>query len=262
MLINMKLTFLGTGGGRYVTSAQKRATGGIHLELDGKSILIDPGPCSLCKAHQYRINPRYDILCISHKHTDHTAGASAVIEAMTGSTREKRGTLICPAEVVKGSKKEPPVINPYYPSLLSQVTTLKPGQKTTCQGIEIKATATQHGDLEGIGFVFNKKLAYTGDTGYTPEIAEAMKGMDCIIINLISPNKQEIPVLMTTPGAVKLLKTAKPKRAIITHFGMNMLKKGPENVARILQETTGVPTTAAKDGMQIDLTKKKVNEWR
>ena len=44
----MKLTFLGSGGGRFATITQKRMTGGFRIDdIDGMNIHVDPGPGAL-----------------------------------------------------------------------------------------------------------------------------------------------------------------------------------------------------------------------
>ena len=39
----VRITFLGTGGGRFATIYQARATGGFYIE-DGRNLHVDPGP--------------------------------------------------------------------------------------------------------------------------------------------------------------------------------------------------------------------------
>jgi hypothetical protein len=45
----------------------------------------------------------------------------------------------------------------------------------------------------------------------------------------------------------------KPKLALITHFGMTMIKAKPWEIAESLSKKTGVKVIAAGDGMEIDL---------
>ncbi len=41
----MKITFLGTGGGRFSAISQRRMTGGFRIDnLNGKNYHVDPGP--------------------------------------------------------------------------------------------------------------------------------------------------------------------------------------------------------------------------
>jgi phosphoribosyl 1,2-cyclic phosphodiesterase len=61
---------------------------------------------------------------------------------------------------------------------------------------------------------------------------------------------------MTTNDATKIIEEAKPEMAALTHFGMQMIFRGPEKEARLVQEKTGVPTIAAQDGMHIAIADK------
>lgn len=56
---------------------------------------------------------------------------------------------------------------------------------------------------------------------------------------------------MTTNDAIKIIEEAYPEHAILTHFGMQMIFKGPAGEAKLIEKETGVPTIAARDGMQI-----------
>jgi ribonuclease BN (tRNA processing enzyme) len=56
---------------------------------------------------------------------------------------------------------------------------------------------------------------------------------------------------MTTNDAMKIIEEAHPEQAVLTHFGMRMIFKGQAREAKLIEEETGVPTIAAKDGMQI-----------
>ena len=52
----MKLTFLGSGGGRFATISQKRMTGGFRIDdFGGKNYQIDPGPGALVRSYQYGV---------------------------------------------------------------------------------------------------------------------------------------------------------------------------------------------------------------
>jgi len=56
---------------------------------------------------------------------------------------------------------------------------------------------------------------------------------------------------MTTDDAIKILEEAKPDMAVLTHFGMQMIFKGPANEAKLIQQKTGIQTVAASDGMRV-----------
>ncbi len=89
-----RLTLLGTGGGRFATVTQERATGGVYLE-DGVSLHIDPGPGSLVMMKRARLDPmRTDGILVSHCHPDHYTDAEVLLEAMTNGTQTQRGFLL------------------------------------------------------------------------------------------------------------------------------------------------------------------------
>jgi phosphoribosyl 1,2-cyclic phosphodiesterase len=58
---------------------------------------------------------------------------------------------------------------------------------------------------------------------------------------------------MTTDDATKIIQETRPEQVFLTHLGMKMLLEGPAKEARLIQEKTGVPTTAAADGMVVSL---------
>lgn len=60
---------------------------------------------------------------------------------------------------------------------------------------------------------------------------------------------------MTTDDAIKIIDETHPEMALITHFGMQMILKGPEREAKLIEKKTGVPTRAAFDGMRVILGK-------
>jgi hypothetical protein len=51
----------------------------------------------------------------------------------------------------------------------------------------------------------------------------------------------------------KIVSGIKPKVAILTHFGMQLWKAHPWEVAEQLTQKTGIRVIAARDGMQYDL---------
>jgi hypothetical protein len=61
---------------------------------------------------------------------------------------------------------------------------------------------------------------------------------------------------MTTDDAIQILNEVKPEMALLTHFGMQMIFKGPAIEAKHIQEKTGIPIVAAQDGMHITIGEK------
>ena len=78
----MKITFLGSGGGRFAT-------------ISGKNYQVDPGPGALVRSYQFGVNPtKIDGVYISHSHTDHYNDAEIFIEAMTRGMTKNNGIIM------------------------------------------------------------------------------------------------------------------------------------------------------------------------
>ncbi len=256
--IDMKITFLGTAGGRIVIMTQMRASGGFVLEMDNERIHVDPGPGALVRAKQYGVKLRkLTGLIVSHAHPDHYTDAEMIIESMTDGTRKKRGVLTGNEYVIKGGKDYRPAISPFHLKLLERYEILKPGGKTKIGNIEITATQTKHGEEKALGFVFkgSKTLGYTGDGEYFQGQEKYFKGCDYLLLNVLRSRGTKWPEHMNTEHAAKLVSKVRPSLAVIQHFGMLMLKANPEKEATWIEKQTGVRTIAAHDGMTIDFEK-------
>ncbi len=65
-------------------------------------------------------------------------------------------------------------------------------------------------------------------------------------------NHFKVPHLSVV-DAEKIIAGIRPKMAILTHFGMQLWKAKPGEIAAQLSLKTGVKVQAAYDGMQFDL---------
>ncbi|MEM7822968.1 MAG: MBL fold metallo-hydrolase [Candidatus Aenigmatarchaeota archaeon] len=247
--------FLGTGGGRIVVLNQFRATGGIALFMNGMSLHIDPGPGALVRARQYGIKlGQMGGVLISHCHPDHYTDGEVVIEAMT---LDKVGTgfLIASKAVIEGHDNYRPVISPYHLSKLAWHKTLSAGEHVKEGGLTITATPTRHEEPTAIGFLIEKdgkRFGYTSDTEYFSGLERHFKAADILVVNCLRPRGQTWPEHMNSEGAKTLIERAKPKMAVLSHFGMKMLRGVAEREAEWIEKETGIKTIAARDGQRIE----------
>ncbi|MFC1486286.1 MBL fold metallo-hydrolase [Thermoproteota archaeon] len=257
----VKLVFLGTGGGRFATITQKRRTGGIRFLSKSINIHLDPGPGALIYSLDAGLNPqKIKAILVSHRHPDHYSNAEILVEAMTRGMLKKRGIVAATPNILVGNEKTGPVISTYHQSMIDQAIALKPGVKFKIGNTKIVSTKTRHTDPETVGFRFHVPeigdIGYTADTEYFEGIEEEYKGVRILILSVMRPLGSPWIGHMTPKEAAKIVDNVKPEIAIATHFGMKMLFSGPNYEVKMIENTTGVPTIAAFDGMKVHVGKR------
>lgn len=256
----MKLTFLGSGGGRFATISQKRMTGGFRIDdFGGKNYQIDPGPGALVRSYQFGVNPtKIDGIFISHSHTDHYNDAEILIEAMTRGMTKNNGIIMGGKTIFENYQRWGPAISNYHKSN-SKNLILTPGKIARFPGFTIKGTATRHGDPTGVGFQMENngfKISYTADTEYFDELPKHHKNADILIGSVLRPGERSIRGHMCTCNFIDIVEQVKPSLAIMTHFGFKMIAANPVEEAIRVSKKTGVRTLAAFDGMRVDINEK------
>ena len=262
----MKITFLGSGGGRFSAISQRRMTGGFRIDnLGGKNYHIDPGPGALIRTYQFGFDPRnLSGIFVSHAHTDHYNDAEILIEAMTRGMTKHNGTIFGSESVLKGYKKWGPCISSYHQSQ-SDVIVLRPSVTQEVDGIKVKGTEIEHGDPAGVGFQIDYngfKVSYTSDTGYFDGLAEAHEDADILIASVLRPGNRTIPGHMCSRNFVDLIEKVKPKVAVMTHLGLKMISNNPVVEAKKISKKTGVKTIAAFDGLSFNVNYNNPKKFR
>ena len=250
-----KIIFLGTSGDSSVTARQMRASGGIIIQVSNLQFHLDPGPGALVRAKEFDVNPRAtSCILVSHNHLNHANDLNSVIDAMTLGGFDKKGILITNPITVNGSDKHTPALSNFHRSCLERIIVLHPEQKAAVEDVEIHAVNASHGESEAIGFKLitpNFIVGYTGDTAFTTEIADAYQGCDILILNTTFPGETKTDIHLNRVSTAKFIERVKPKLAIMTHFGFDMLRADPLMEARLIQLSTGIQVVAAQDGLAI-----------
>ncbi|MBI5051153.1 MBL fold metallo-hydrolase, partial [Candidatus Micrarchaeota archaeon] len=91
-------------------------------------------------------------------------------------------------------------------------------------------------------------VGYTSDTELYSGMEKNYQGCDYLTLNCLRPSDSGIPDHLKTEDIIKILKVAKPRMAILSHLGLQMLKIGPEKQAELIEKESGVKCIAAKDG--------------
>jgi len=250
-----EIVFLGTGGARYVIAKQLRATGGMLFRMAGKNVLVDPGPESLYRFLTYLpgLSPeKIDAIILTHKHIDHSADVNVYLDVMTKGGNDKRGILLAPSDAFG----EYGVIHKYLLEFLDDTIIIKENLNFKLGDLQFYFPIKHEHRVETYGFKLTHRdhtISYITDTKYFAGLIEAYAA-DIVVMNLIKLGPSEIDHL-SVDDCAEIISGIKPKAAIVTHFGMTMIRTGPWNVARQLKERTGVTVLAAEDGKHYPIDK-------
>lgn len=219
---------------------------------------LDPGPGALIYSLNMGLNPqKIRGVLVSHCHPDHYGNAEILVEAMTQGMTRKRGVLAAPLSVLMGSEICGPSISRYHQQMPEKVIEAKPGVAFDIKDVEILVTEARHTDPDTVGFRLETKevgdIAYTSDTEFFEGIGKFYGGVRLLVLCAMRPSGEPWKGHMTTDDAIKIVEEARPETAVITHFGMKMIFRGPAYEAKLIEQKTGIPTIAASDGMRINV---------
>jgi phosphoribosyl 1,2-cyclic phosphodiesterase len=97
----------------------------------------------------------------------------------------------------------------------------------------------------------NTSVSLLTDTKYFPQLVDFYQ-TDILIICVVFFAPREGVDHLSLSDAEILIKDIQPKKAILTHFGMTMLKAKPHMQAQDLSKKLGVEVLAAYDGMSLN----------
>lgn len=253
-----KLTFLGTGGGRFATMYQTRATGGIYL-VDNLKFHIDPGPSALYNMKRASIDPiKTDGILLSHCHPDHYSDAEVLVEGMSKGGMVKRGALIGSESVISGEGDFNSPISNYHKSICARVSAVSAGDRFRIGNTVIDATPTQHSDPYGIGFRIHTRngiVSYVSDSEITDKVIAAHRGARILILNLTRPLGSKVPCHLCTEEAAVFAREIVPEMVLLTHFGMKLLREGVNKQVKYIKENSGTRVVAGEDLMKVSMGK-------
>jgi len=261
------LTFLGTGGARFMLISQLLASGGLWLSLNGTEILIDPGPGCIVQTTKRKLKAeKLSAIIVSHRHLDHSADVNIMVEAMTQGGLKHRGWLFAPADALNNE----PVMFSYLKEHLEGIELLQAGKSYTVGNISFTTPVRHIHPVETYGMVFksgNRTFSYIADTRYFDGLCQAYGG-ELLIINVVfleprlpaeiksGTDYSNLPVdHLSVPDAERIITALKPKVAILTHFGMSVWRAKPWEIAERLSQKTGVRVLAARDGMKFEFSR-------
>ena len=245
----MKLTFMGTAGARFMVAKQLAASGGLYLEEGNTRISLDPGPGAIVQYAKRKVDlTKLDAIVISHRHLDHSNDVNVMIEAMTDGGFRHRGRLYCPTDALDGD----PVVLKYIRSFPQEIVALEPQTEYTVGDITFTTTPRHVHQVETFGFRFGNRLGWVTDSAYYDGIAEQHKA-DVMVIHLVLMECHAGLPHLCLADAERIIREARPRLAILTHYGMTVWRAHPWELAADLTQRIGTEVKAARDGMSVDL---------
>lgn len=253
------IKFLGTAGGRFVVARQLRSSAGIFLSIDGKNIILDPGPGTLVRFAKAK--PRIDVgkinaIILTHAHLDHSNDVNALIDALTEGGLKKRGVLYAPEDCLSGRNA---VVLEYLRDYLQDIVILKESSRYQLDELTFGTSIKHEHGVETYGIKFDVdglKVSFIADTKFFPQLIDDYTDSDILILNVVldKPHPEWGNVMhLSLEDAANIITAIRPRKAVLTHFGMMVLKAKPWILAADLSNKLGIEVISASDGMKLDL---------
>jgi phosphoribosyl 1,2-cyclic phosphodiesterase len=204
-----------------------------------------------CARSRPKLDPsRLDAIILTHRHLDHSGDINVMIEAMTEGGFNKRGVVFCPADALEGD----PVIFKYVRAFPERIQVMR-GRRTYAVGSFEFQTSMRHvhpAETYGLKFrIGNTQVGLLSDTAYFGKLPDFYGKVDILIIGVVFNKPRPEIAHLSLPEAEALIRKIKPGRAILTHFGMSMLKARPKLLAEELSKRLKIEVVAAEDGMVV-----------
>jgi len=245
----VKLTFMGTAGARFMVAKQLAASGGLYIEDGSTRMSLDPGPGAVVQYAKRKVDlTKLDAIVLSHRHLDHAGDVNVMVEAMTEGGFHRRGRLFCPSDALD----DDPVVLRYLRQFPQEVVRLEPEKEYAVNGLSFTTTPLHVHQVQTFGFRFGDRLGWVTDSAYYDGIAEQHKAEVMVIHLVLMQCRTGLPHLCLE-DVERIIRDARPRLAIITHFGMTVWRAHPWEVAEDLTQRIGSEVKAARDGMSLEL---------
>ena len=220
----MKLTILGSGTGR---PDGTRNSAGYFVELPSTRIMLDCGAGSLHALARYGL-PWQDLthLFVTHFHVDHVGELAALMWAFNYGMKSVRTaplTLIGPHgldRVMKGLDQayarklfEGPFQTDLRMLESGDAVEPEPGGRLSV----VKSPHTDESLAVRIDFG-GRSICYTGDTGYSDDVAAFFSGADVLISECSYKSRREGSAHLSIDESGRIAARAGAARLVVTHF--------------------------------------------
>jgi ribonuclease BN (tRNA processing enzyme) len=215
----MRITVLG-GTGAWPTASQ--ACSGYLVEHEGFRLVLDPGYATLPQLLRHAAAEQVDAVLISHGHPDHCADLNPLLRARAlGAAPPPALPVHAPPGAVDA------VLALDNPRMLADAYALREftaGRPFEVGPFRVDTWALPH-FVPNAGLRLTaggRVLAYTGDTGPSPDIAVLARDADVLLAEATFPDHvpdaQDAPYLSTAGQAGEHAARADARRLVLTHL--------------------------------------------
>jgi phosphoribosyl 1,2-cyclic phosphodiesterase len=203
-----------------------------------------------CAASRPKLDPTgLDAIILTHRHLDHSNDINVMIEAMTEGGFKKRGEVFCPADCLNPD----PVILNHTINFPEKIEIIEANREYRVGNFGF-STSPRHihpAETYGIKFDFHDtSIAILSDTKYFPQLADFYTA-DVLIVSVVFYQPRLGVDHLCVADVEALLDRIRPKKTILTHFGMTMLKAKPHLLAEDLSKKLNLEIVCAYDGMTL-----------
>ncbi|OGX85307.1 hydrolase [Hymenobacter lapidarius] len=226
----MQVTFLGTGTSsgvpmigctcevcRSLDHRDQRLRVSVHVQVDGRSLVIDSGPDfrqQMLRAHITHL----DALLFTHEHKDHTAGLDD-IRAFNFRQKTDMPVFGEPRVLAQLQQEFSYIFAEHkYPGVPR--VRLHPIERDDVPfdvlGVPVQPLRAMHHKLPVLGYRIGGFCYLTDANHISLETRELLRGADVIVLNALR-HEQHISHF-TLAQAINVLEEVQPKRAYLTHI--------------------------------------------
>jgi len=243
----VRITFLGTGDAFSPSGLNQAA---YLLQGPDASILLDCGGTTLTSMKKHLVDPAIvDTVALSHFHGDHFGGLPSLLLQYKYLEERKRPLVIAGPQGVQERCTQ--LCSAFYPDALQTLPfpisfiELKPELQFNIGAAQFFPFAVPHAQSSvSLGLEIHldgRKILYSGDSGWTDDLALHAQGADLFICECTFFSTQ-LETHICYQDLAKAKESIAAKRMVLTHLGEEVLAHRSELELEI-----------AEDGMQIVL---------
>ncbi len=255
----MKFTILGSG-----TSVPhpRRSSSAYWIETENGSILLDCSASAIHRMAQEHLDwANLDSIWISHFHLDHVGGLAPFLfgtKHAPDTQKRKKPLKIFGAKGLQKLIKsfdEAGEYNLFKQPFPVEITEVEPLEKfeilPETEAVSLDTPHTDESRAIHIRTRTGKTLVYTADTGFTKTLGAFARNVDLLVMECSFFQNKPVEKHLELAEAMHLVRYAKPKKAILSHFYPEWDTIDFER--EVMQFSPPCKVIEAKDGLKLEL---------